>query len=147
MTTFQLNVIAGCYKWILMMHVVLQKLESGRMWILRSQQIMPIWLSQKVVEPWTSIFRSWLSFSGMLTCSASLVSLLSLVISCVVYLFGDLGFSHFEGFLFDSESFRGSSWFKFGGYFCLWHFWLLEGVMFGCYGTLVMTYHTIQAFF
>jgi hypothetical protein len=51
--------------------VVLQKLESGRMWILRSQQIMPIWLSQKVVEPWTSIFRSWLSFSGMLTCSTS----------------------------------------------------------------------------
>jgi hypothetical protein len=29
----------------------------------------------------------------MLTCSASLVSLLSLVISCVVYLFGDLGFT------------------------------------------------------
>jgi len=108
MTTFQLNVIAGCYKWILMMHVVLQKLESGRMWILRSRQIMPIWLSQKVVEPWTSIFRSWLSFSGMLTCSASLVLLSSLVISCVVYLFGDLGFYHFEGFLFDSESFRGS---------------------------------------
>jgi hypothetical protein len=44
----------------------------------------------------------------MLTCSASLVLLSSLVISCVVYLFGDLGFYHFEGFLFDSESFRGS---------------------------------------
>jgi hypothetical protein len=47
----------------------------------------------------------------MLTCSTSLVLLSSLMISCVVYLFGDLGFYHFEGFLFDSENFRGSSLF------------------------------------